>query len=131
MTAPATTSASDAFRRLAWDDVPEPLERVADAEPVSPELALIDPVLRAQAIASLPGRVGPEPFFRALGVPPEPIRHAVAVRSPQSDARDDKQRSMVLMVPLYLAGSLVTSFVFGVAFIATITAVIVLLNELG
>jgi hypothetical protein len=32
---------------------------------------------------------------------------------------------------MYLAGSLITSFVFGIALIATMTAVIVLLNELG
>jgi hypothetical protein len=49
----------------------------------------------------------------------------------QSDEEPGTRRSVLFTVPMHLAGSLITSFVFALAFIATITAVIVAMNELG
>jgi hypothetical protein len=131
MSGTAIMPTRDSSPPFAFDEEPASREYVTAAEPVSPELALIDPVLRAQSIALFLARVGPEPFLRPIDPPPEPIGQVAEPTTPQLDALVEKQRSVLFMVPLHLAGSLITSFVFGVAFITTIAAVIVLLNVFG
>jgi hypothetical protein len=100
--------------------------------PISPELALVDPVLRAEAIAALPP-LGPSGF--APRVPDPPARPQVRALEParRSDEAPvvQRRRSILVAAPAYLAGSLVTSLVFGIAFIATIAGVVLLLNAIG
>jgi hypothetical protein len=99
---------------------------------VSPELALVDPELRAQAIASLPLPAPPVFFRGARDERPRPDVSPVATSRPSSeDSEIQTGRSTLIAVPVYLAGSLVTSFVFGVAFVATVAAVVLLVNALG
>jgi hypothetical protein len=131
MTAPVIMPAHSQSPGSDFDDEPGVLEQVSAAGPVSPELALIDPVLRAQAIASYAAPLESRAVSRAVDRPAEPGRHTPVVHGSQRDDESEEHRSMLFMVPMYLAGSLITSFVFGIALIATMTAVIVLLNELG
>lgn len=118
--------ASDELGAVAAEEEGRPT--AGSALPVSPELALVDPQLRAQAIASLDAdRLRVAPVAKTETVLPAESRYSAMAE----DGELGDRRSMMVAVPVYLAGSLVTSFVFGVAFVATIAAVIVLLNALG
>jgi hypothetical protein len=95
---------------------------------VSPELALVDPELRAHALEDLP----PVSEFEFLERPPEPRRHPDLEAFSFLADRDDEQRetrsvSRPVAAVAYAAESLVRMLVFDLVGVAVLVVVIAIL----
>jgi hypothetical protein len=82
-------------------------------EPISPELALVSPELRARALEALP-----EQFTDCLAVAAGRYEHAAVL---VVQRRDERRRPRLLtQVLAYAAWQSLVGFVFGVAVVATV-----------
>ena len=95
---------------------------VAVAQPVSPELVLVCPELRAEALALLPA-LDPDALFE---VAPRPLAQVIELR-PRADAVPERRRTAPAAVAAYFAEALVLGALRGVALIAAIAGIAFLL----
>ena len=95
---------------------------VAVAHPVSPELVLVCPELRAQALELLPA-LDPDALFE---VAPRPAAKVVELRPPVALA-EERRRAGPVAVAVYVAEALALGALRGAALIAAIAAIAYLL----
>ena len=95
---------------------------VAVAQPVSPELVLVCPELRAQALALLP-ELDPDALVQ---VAPRPLAQVIELR-PGGAVTPKRRRTAPVAVAAYFAEALVFGALRGAALIAAIAAVAFLL----
>jgi hypothetical protein len=98
---------------------------VAVAQPVSPELVLVCPELRAQALALLP-ELDPDALFEVAPRPPRPLAQVIELR-PGAAMAPQRRRTAPVAVAAYFAEALLFGALRGAALIAAIAAIAFLL----